>query len=100
MHGDFTPWNLRSAGRGPLSLVDWEDAGWGPPHADEVLYRAVSAALGGGQPVGEVPAGEAADFWIDRVGARVGNGSGEVDDAFGKRILEALGEAAGDRADA
>ena len=46
MHGDFTPWNLRSLG-GPLWLIDWEEAAWGPPGADEVLYRASSAALQG-----------------------------------------------------
>lgn len=45
MHGDLTPWNLRSFGNGPW-LIDWESADWGPPHADEVLYRATAAALG------------------------------------------------------
>lgn len=61
MHGDLTPWNLRVSDGG-LILVDWEDAGWGPPAADLVLYRAVEAALGGGRRA--VPgAGEAIDFW-------------------------------------
>ena len=44
MHGDLAPWNLRTAGRG-LVLIDWEDAGWGPPGADEVYYRCTQAAL-------------------------------------------------------
>lgn len=63
MHGDLTPWNLRSFGNGPW-LIDWESAGWGPPHADEVLYRASAAALG--RPVGSPPPqgiGEAVDHW-------------------------------------
>jgi len=47
MHGDFTPWNLREFSRSRRILIDWEDAGWGPPGADEVLYRAAEAALFG-----------------------------------------------------
>lgn len=68
MHGDFTPWNLRAAG-GRLFLVDWEDAGWAPPGADLVLYRAVETALGLGRPWHEAPV-EAAAFWLQRVTAR------------------------------
>jgi hypothetical protein len=45
MHGDLTPWNLRSVDAGLPMLLDWADAGWGPPGADEVLYRATLAAL-------------------------------------------------------
>jgi hypothetical protein len=45
MHGDFTPWNLRQSGA-RLFLVDWEYAGWGPPHADEISYRLSASLLG------------------------------------------------------
>lgn len=62
MHGDFTPWNLRDSG-GRLLLIDWEDAGWGPPSADLVLYRAVEAALGGARRPVE-GAGEAIGYWL------------------------------------
>ena len=38
MHGDLVPWNLREDERGQLWLLDWEDAGWGPPFADLVRF--------------------------------------------------------------
>jgi hypothetical protein len=38
IHGDLVPWNLREDDRGQLWLLDWEDAGWGPPLADDVRY--------------------------------------------------------------
>jgi glycosyltransferase involved in cell wall biosynthesis/thiamine kinase-like enzyme len=41
MHGDLVPWNLREDERGQLWLLDWEDAGWGPPLAD--LFRFIVA---------------------------------------------------------
>jgi hypothetical protein len=66
MHGDFAPWNLRERRRGPLVLVDWEDAGWGPPGADEVFYRATWAALGR-QLLDQCEAQEAVEFWRQRV---------------------------------
>lgn len=70
MHGDLTPWNLRATSQGTW-LIDWETAGWGPHHADEVLYRAVAAGLGRPVP-GSAPAdvAEAVDFWVGRIGAR------------------------------
>jgi hypothetical protein len=70
MHGDLTPWNLRSFGNGPW-LLDWESAGWGPPHADEVLYRATASALG--RPVGASPPSgidEAVEHWRREVRER------------------------------
>lgn len=72
MHGDLTPWNLREAHGHGLLLYDWERAGWGPPGADEVLYRAAEAGLYGGRRIGEArwlsarwP--EAAAFWAARL---------------------------------
>jgi hypothetical protein len=69
MHGDFAPWNLRRVGRAALVLIDWERAGWGPPHADRVLYRATEAALRGVEV--RVPdALEAIQFWQRKVVSR------------------------------
>jgi hypothetical protein len=45
MHGDFTPWNLRQRTDGTLFLIDWEDAGWAPPGADDMYYWVVCSAL-------------------------------------------------------
>lgn len=93
MHGDLTPWNLRSFGNGPW-LIDWESAGWGPPHADEVLYRATAAALG--RPVSApLPpdSEEAIQHWRtevrERAARRLRSGlpAEDIDDA----ILTALG---------
>lgn len=69
MHGDLTPWNLRQIRDGGLVLVDWEEARWGPPNADLVLYTAVDAALRG-VSTGPCEWGEAIDFWKRELGAR------------------------------
>jgi hypothetical protein len=45
VHGDLTPWNLRTRPDGNRVLFDWEDAGWGPPFAD--LVRHLSTSRGG-----------------------------------------------------
>lgn len=82
MHGDLTPWNLREGPRRRLLLYDWERAGWGPPCADELLYRVAEAALYGGRRVREArwrcarwP--EAAAFWAARLAARRPADAGE-----------------------
>jgi glycosyltransferase involved in cell wall biosynthesis len=46
IHGDYVPWNLREDDRGQLWLLDWEDAGWGPPLADLVRYVVAYYSLG------------------------------------------------------
>lgn len=84
MHGDLTPWNVRQVGS-RVAVVDWEDAGWGPPQADITLYLATAAALGASVPAGG--SAEAAAFWLSRVAARPG---GEVDDELGDRLRVAL----------
>jgi len=66
MHGDFAPWNLRQMRGGSLALIDWENAGWGPPGADEVFYRATQSALRR-QLAGPCDAPEAIRFWCERV---------------------------------
>lgn len=63
MHGDLAPWNLRQTASRALALLDWEDAGWGPPHADEVFYHAASAALTGRTIRGSSVMAEAAHYW-------------------------------------
>ncbi|MEU8192943.1 phosphotransferase [Microbispora amethystogenes] len=87
MHGDLTPWNLRlTRGRVPW-LIDWEDAGYGPPHADEVYFLATRIAVyGGGPPArpGDSYA-EAADYWRDRVSRR-----GQDDQELTRRLMSAL----------
>lgn len=66
MHGDFAPWNLRQFDRNSLVLVDWESAGWAPPGADEVFYRATQAALRH-QVAVRCATDEAVQFWRERV---------------------------------
>ena len=65
MHGDFAPWNLRRYER-RLVLVDWEEAGWAPPGADEALYDAVRAVMQGRRP-GGCASDEVVAFWQRRV---------------------------------
>lgn len=84
MHGDFTPWNLREH-RGSLVLIDWESCGWGPPHADEVLYSATARSLGLSVQDG-VMADEAAEFWKDRLGDGVGSRDRRLRDAVVKEL--------------
>ena len=45
IHGDLVPWNLREDALGQLWLLDWEDAGWGPPLADYLRYLVASYSL-------------------------------------------------------
>jgi len=71
------PWNLREDSQGQLWLLDWEDAGWGPPLADLVRYVVAYHSLGWTRPariaavveqtVGReaLPAlAEVASFWL------------------------------------
>lgn len=99
MHGDLTPWNLRTFGKGSW-LIDWETAGFGPPHADEVLYRATATALG--RPVessGPADVAEAIAHWIDEIDERAANRTRDglppedMDDAI-IRALRRLGGSA------
>jgi hypothetical protein len=87
MHGDFTPWNLRELDRGVFYLIDWEHVAWGPPSADEVLYRATAIALGR-TPAGQLDgAGEAIEFWRSRIAPRPGDAR---DKRLDRAILRAL----------
>ena len=71
MHGDFTPWNLRQRRDGTLILVDWEDAAWAPPGADEVYYAATAGVFGGRTTRGRTEAREASVFLRDRTSDRL-----------------------------
>lgn len=73
MHGDLTPWNLRQGAEGELFLFDWERAGWGPPGADEVLYRAVQAALEMGDGRLSEVRPEAIRYWTEAMQDRLGH---------------------------
>lgn len=85
MHGDFAPWNLRQVRGESLVLIDWEDAGWAPPGADEVFYQATRAALGHRHPDRcNIP--EAVQFWRERMLAQPEN-------ARDRRLAHALREA-------
>jgi glycosyltransferase involved in cell wall biosynthesis len=68
MHGDCAPWNLRVTDAG-LVLIDWEDAGWGPPGADEVFHRAAQAAVGLGEATASIFE-EAIAYWTRRIAGR------------------------------
>ncbi len=73
-HGDLTPWNLRRFPDGRLALIDWEDAGWAPRGADEVLYRATAhAVLGEPAPRFSEFHAEAVRFWSERTAGKEGN---------------------------
>lgn len=88
MHGDLSPWNLRQDRRGSV-LIDWEDATWGPPHADRV-YFALSwhTALGGPAPIWAPADDEARDHWRTVLRARP---AGDEDSATSTRMLSILG---------
>jgi hypothetical protein len=88
MHGDFTHWNLRQLETGDLVLLDWEDAGWGPPGADAVLYRAATSALSQSytSPCSD---GEAIQFWRERISKRDGDAR---DRRLDEGMLRALAE--------
>lgn len=90
MHGDFTPWNLREVPREGLWLLDWEEAGWGPPGADRVLYRATAAALNGGRPAEPAEPADrgAAAFWRS---ARAGRSATTRDRRLEAAVDRALG---------
>jgi phosphotransferase family enzyme len=92
MHGDFAPWNLRRLRGGSLALVDWERAGWGPPGADEVFYRAAREAVQM-RRAGRGAAMEAVQFWRARVAAG-------PETARDERLARALGVALGRMAQA
>jgi Phosphotransferase enzyme family len=84
MHGDLTPWNLRTVA-GERWIIDWEGADWAPPYADEVYHAAVmNAVFGTHSPHGR---DEAVDFWIARVAGRANT---DHDARLNARLVAAL----------
>ena len=51
MHGDLVPWNLREDEHGQFWVLDWEDAGWGPPLADLFRFMVAYHSLSWHNPV-------------------------------------------------
>ena len=97
MHGDFTPWNLRQRRDGTLFLIDWEDAGWAPPGADEVYYRAVVQFLSRKSGECDGQSDEAGQFWLNRIEARRAQ-AGDAKDAdadLGEALLSIFGAGTG-----
>lgn len=79
MHGDFTPWNLRSAGLGRPVLMDWEEATWGPPRADALWFEATRRkAQLRIETTGSSYTDEARAFWVDRLSRVVTPGDDTV----------------------
>jgi len=90
LHGDFVPWNLRESGDGCLWLVDWEDAGWGPPLADAVRYLVAHNSLRGALPLvtaratrqtfheDSVDLDDVANFWLQHHNFRTEGGHREL----------------------
>lgn len=71
-HGDVTPWNLRRDHTGAVWLLDWEDAGYLPPGADEAYFRLTSSTLCGTQPGPMSP--EAGSYWRTIIEQRLDEG--------------------------
>ena len=91
MHGDLTPWNLRQRRDGTCFLIDWEDAAWAPPGADEVYYRATTLVLRNSPLRSWSAQGrEAADFWQGHLRDRIVRRSGDRDNGLIERIFEQL----------
>ncbi len=97
MHGDLTPWNLREIGDGSLSLIDWEDAAFGPPGADAVLYEATASTLESRAPRWTAPS-ETVDYWRERISSRsTGEGRDRVlVDGLVRRLGDMEGRPVGD----
>jgi aminoglycoside phosphotransferase (APT) family kinase protein len=90
MHGDLTPWNLRRDRAGTF-LLDWEDAAWGPPHADSVYFRATRSAIGGPGAAWQPDDAEAREYWSAVVAAR---NPADRDADLGRRLLAVLSSSA------
>ena len=108
LHGDFVPWNLRESTGGRLWLVDWEDAGWGPPLADAVRYLVADCSLKGTSPLetsrviqqtfdkDSVDLEEVATFWLQHRNFQPDHGERELrrqkarDAARGAREIQAF----------
>lgn len=93
-HGDLTPWNLRRSG-GRLWLIDWEDARFAPPGADEVYFALTRVVLGGRSRIPWLKVvgrhSEARQYWIAELTPRLHDDKGAE---LVVRMLKLLTEAA------
>jgi len=87
MHGELAPWTVRELPDGDVIVLDWEKAGWGPPGADEVFYRAALSALLDTSP-GPIHVREAMDFWRQKL--RAEGGPEHQGPEFTDRLMRAL----------
>lgn len=62
IHGDFTPWNVRSI-KGEVFVIDWEQFGTGPSATDELWHVVTGVIATGGSP----------EQAIDRVRSELGH---------------------------
>jgi hypothetical protein len=89
LHGDLTPWNLRRCA-GDTWLLDWEDACWGPPGADETYFHATATAVCGAPMHPTTP--ELVRFWQERIRLRPASGT---ERRFRGQVLGVLDRMAG-----
>lgn len=87
MHGDLTPWNVRRVGLRALWLLDWDEAGWGPPGADSVYYAATSSMLSDRSTPRPSRDVEAINFWRERIERRA---AGDFDRPYNVALAERL----------
>jgi len=91
MHGDFTPWNLRQRRDGSCFLIDWEEAGWAPPGADEVYYWATVRVLGKRtRDENRVRWHEAVVFWRESLLEEMADTSMDPDRSLSEGLLSLL----------
>ncbi len=68
MHGDLTPWNLRSTGDGLPWILDWDDIALAPPGADLAHFWGAAVGIDLVSPEAPAPdavAGAAIRFWLE-----------------------------------
>jgi hypothetical protein len=87
MHGDLAPWNLRRIGPRATWLLDWDDAGWGPPGADAVYYAATTSLVRGNRPTPGSADDETVQFWLERVRRRLEAG---IDRTYNRALVAHL----------
>jgi glycosyltransferase involved in cell wall biosynthesis len=111
MHGDYVPWNVREDRDGQVWLIDWEDAGWGPPLADLVRYLVAYHSFGWVSPsrIADIvrrTAGaesapalfEVARFWLSHPNLQLGSDTSPVNRRVAKDSARAAREVAAFRA--
>ena len=70
-----------------LWVLDWDEAGWGPPGADTVYYAATMSMLNGHTPAYRSEGAEAIEFWRERVERRA---TGDFDRPYNMALADRL----------